>query len=91
MKVLTYDKIKNYFMPYDSRKYSGFDFFWRASASAVFTSGLTMLFTYPFDVFHTKMTADMSKKGEKRLFTTTFDCFNKTHLDGGRAGLFKGF
>ncbi len=50
-----------------------------------------MLFTYPFDVFHTRMVTDMSKRGEKRLFSTTFDCFNKTHLDGGRAALYKGF
>ncbi len=32
----------------------------------------------------------MTKKGQARLFTTTFDCFNRTHIDENRRGLFKG-
>lgn len=86
-----YDKIKNYFMPYDTRKYKGFDFMWRASMAGSFTTAVTLLLSYPFDLVHTCMTTDLTKKGQKRLFTTSFDCFNRTHLDEGRKGLYKGF
>jgi len=86
-----YDKIKHYFMPYDSRKYKGGDFFWRAAMAAGFCNGLTLLLTYPFDLVHTRISTDMSKKGQKRLFKTSFDCFNRTHIDEGRKGLYKGF
>ena len=51
---------------------------------------LTTFVTYPFDLFHTRMVADLQKKGKTRLFSTTFDCFNRTHLDEGRKGLYKG-
>lgn len=86
-----YDKIKNSFMPYDTKKYKGFDYFWRSSLAAAFCMGLTTLVTYPFDLFHTRLAIDLSKKGEKRLFKTTFDCFNRTNLDEGRSGLYKGY
>ena len=52
--------------------------------------GLTTFLTYPFDLFHTRITADLTKKGKPRLFKTTFDVFNRTHIDEGRRGLFKG-
>jgi hypothetical protein len=32
----------------------------------------------------------MTKKGQTRLFTTTFDCFCRANLDEGRIGLYKG-
>lgn len=51
---------------------------------------LTTALTYPLDLIHTRLVTDMSKKGQPRLFKTTFDCFNRTHLDEGRGGLFKG-
>lgn len=91
LKVFFYDKIKNYFMPYDTRKYKGFDFMWRATMAGTVGSALTLLLSYPFDLVHTRMTTDLTKKGQKRLFTTSFDCFNRTHLDEGRRGLYKGF
>lgn len=91
MRVFLYDKIKNSFMPYDSHKYKGFDYFWRAASSFAIITGLTTLVVYPFDLVHTRMCADISSKGQQRLFTTTFDCFNRTHLDEGRAGLYKGY
>lgn len=91
MRVFLYDKIKNSFMPYDSHKYKGFDYFWRAASSFALITGLTTLVVYPFDLVHTRMSADITSKGQQRLFTTTFDCFNRTHLDEGRAGLYKGY
>jgi hypothetical protein len=52
--------------------------------------GLTLVLSYPLELIHTRTCADMSKKGTARLFTTTFDCFNRTNLDEGRWGTFKG-
>ena len=90
VRVLFYDKIKNYMMPFDTHKYSGFDYFWRAATSAVICGGLSLVFTYPFDLIHTRTATDMARKNTSRLYTTTFDCFNRTNLDEGRFGLFKG-
>ena len=90
IRVLFYDKIKNYMMPFDTHKYSGLDYFWRVATSAVICGGLTMVFTYPFDLIHTRTATDMARKNTSRLYTTTFDCFNRTNLDEGRLGLFKG-
>jgi len=58
-----YDKIKNYFMPYSPNRYSGFDYFWRLSFSASMSMGITALLTYPFDLIHTRVTSDLTKKG----------------------------
>ena len=78
-------------MPYENNKYKGFDLFWRSAISASFCMGITTLFTYPLDLIHTRIATDINKKGQQRLFTTTFDCFNRTNLDEGRMGLYKGF
>jgi len=90
VRVLMYDKVKNWFMPYDHSKYTGFDYFWRASASSVICGGFTLLFSYPLDLIHTRTATDMARKNTTRLYTTTFDCFNRTNLDEGRWGLYKG-
>lgn len=50
-------------MPFDRHKYSGLDYYWRMSMIAFFTMGPTTLLTYPFDLFHTRMAADLTKKG----------------------------
>ena len=89
-KIFFYDKIKNMMMPYDSHKYQGFNYIWRTAVAGSICMLTTGLLTYPFDLFHTRIAADLSKKGKSRLFTTTFDCFNRTHLDEGRKGLYKG-
>ena len=86
-----YDRIKHAYMPHDESKYTGLDFYWRYLASASMIMGLTCGVTYPMDLIHTRITSDMSKKGTQRLFTTTFDCFNRTNIDEGfRTGLYKG-
>lgn len=90
LKVTLYDKIKHSIMPNDPRKYSGIDFYWRACLSAVACMGVTTLVTYPLDLIHTRTSVDMTKKSATRLYTTTFDCFNRTNLDEGRFGLYKG-
>jgi hypothetical protein len=85
-----YDRCKNYFMPNAARKYSGFDYFWRAAASSVLCMGVTTLFTYPLDLIHTRTSVDMTGRNKTRQYTTTFDCFNRTNLDETRTGLYKG-
>jgi hypothetical protein len=64
LKLFIYDKAKQYFMPYASQRYSGFDFLWRVSASAALCTFATTLLTYPFDLIHTRVTSDMTKKGQ---------------------------
>lgn len=89
-RVVFYDQIKNWLMPYDVTKYQGFDYFWRAATASVLCSALTLFTSYPLDLIHTRTSADMSRKNMPRLYTTTFDCFNRTNLDETRLGLFKG-
>lgn len=80
-------------MPYgDESKYTGLDYYWRVFGSFSTIVGITAGLTYPLDLIHTRLVTDMSKKGTQRLFTTTFDCFNRTNIDEGfRAGLYKGY
>ena len=89
-RVLFFDKVKNWLMPYDNSKYAGFDYFWRLVSTSTICMGFTLLFTYPFELIHTRTCSDMSRKGQSRLFTTTFDCFNRTNIDEGRWGTYKG-
>ena len=91
LKIFLYDKIKNYFMPYSEQRYKGFDYFWRAGSAATLCTLFTTLISYPLDLIHTRVTTDLTKKNQPRLFKTTFDCFNRTHLDEGRSGLYKGY
>jgi len=93
LTIFLFDKAKNFFMPYDPSKYKRgtLDFYWRTAAAASVCQAATLFATYPLDLIHTRISVDMSKKGQKRLFSTTFDCFNRTHLDEGRWGLYKGF
>jgi len=46
--------------------------------------------TYPLDLAHTRLAADLSKKGQERLYTTTFEALNRTHVREGREGFYKG-
>ena len=50
-------------MPYDVHKYHGFDYFWRAALSFSIITSVTTALTYPFDLVHTRITTDMTKKG----------------------------
>ena len=91
LQVTVFDKIKHAYMPYDVSKYQGIDYWWRFLACASMTMGLTAGLTYPLDLIHTRLTSDMSKSGQSRLFKTTFDCFNRTNIDEGfKKGLYKG-
>lgn len=89
-RVLFFDKVKHWLMPYDPSKYEGFDYFWRVVSSSLVCGAIALFFTYPLDLIHTRMCADMSIKGAPRLYKTTFDCFCRTNLDEGKLGLYKG-
>jgi len=92
LNVTVYDRIKHAYMPYDQSRYVGIDYYWRVFASSCMIMGVTAALTYPLDLIHTRLSSDMTKKGETRLFTTTFDCFNRTNIDEGfRKGLYKGY
>ena len=89
-RILFYDKFKNWLMPYDTSKYTGVDYFLRASISSVLCNSVMLFITYPLDLIHTRTSTDMSKKNTTRLYTTTFECFNRTNLEEGRMSLYKG-
>lgn len=74
----------------DASKYTGVDYGMRLALSASCIMGLTAVLAYPLDLINTRLASDMSKTGQPRLFKTTFDCFNRTNIDEGRAGLYKG-
>jgi hypothetical protein len=90
IKIIFYDKFKQYFMPYDSHKYSGMQYFFRAACSSICCMSFSFFFSYTFDIIHTRASADMSLNGKQRIYSSTFECFNKTHIDEGSYALFKG-
>ena len=91
LKVAFYDKFKHYMMPYDRSKYGGLDYFIRSQVAAASCMGLSLAFTYPFDLLHTRLTADCTPTGRQRIYSSTFQCFNRTNLEEGRWGCYKGF
>jgi hypothetical protein len=94
IKILTnvgfYDKFKYRLMPAGDSKYGGFNKFWRRMVAALFASSLTIALSYPFDLFFTKLAADMNPTRSTRLYNNTFDCFNLTQIEGGFKGCYKG-
>lgn len=91
MNVTIFDRVKHAYMPLDRSRYSGIDFLWRYVSTTCILMGITAFVTYPLDLIHTRLVADMSGKNDRRLFATTFDCFNRTNIDEGfRAGIYKG-
>lgn len=77
-------------MPAGDNKYSGFNQFWRRTLAAFGGGALTILFSYPFELMNTRMTADMNGYASHRLYNNTYDCFNLTQLEGGFRGMYKG-
>ncbi len=90
VKVTFYDRIKHAIMPYNSNKYSGLDFFIRSQTAAISCMGLSLALTYPFDLIHTRISADFTPATRQRIYTSTFQCFNRTNIEEGRFGTFKG-
>lgn len=72
MNVTIYDRVKHMYMPQDPSRYKGIDFLWRYAASSGILMGLTAACTYPFDLFQTRITSDMSGKKDTRLYNSTF-------------------
>jgi hypothetical protein len=63
LRIFLYDKVKLSFMPYDTHKYKGFDYYFRAAGAFSICTLFTTLFVYPFDLVHTRISADMTQKG----------------------------
>jgi solute carrier family 25 (mitochondrial adenine nucleotide translocator), member 4/5/6/31 len=72
LKLMFYDKFKNYFMPYDPSKYSSFQYYFRAVCASLCSMSFSFFLTYPFEVMHTRGAADMSKNGRHRNYNGTF-------------------
>lgn len=90
IKVAFYDRIKHAVMPYNSSKYSGLDFFIRSQTAALSCMALTLALTYPFDLIHTRTCADSTPLTRQRIYQSTFQCFNRTNIEEGRFGTYKG-
>jgi hypothetical protein len=59
-RVIFFDKFKNYLMPYEAHKYSGFDWFWRVGLASMSCQMLNLVVAYPLETIHTRMCADMT-------------------------------
>lgn len=68
-----YDKFKHRLMPAGDSKYTGINNYWRRAVAALGSASVTIALTYPFELFFTRITADMSTKKQPRLYKTTFD------------------
>ena len=77
-------------MPYNASKYSGIDYFFRSQAAALCCMGVTTLFAYPFDLLHTRLAADCTPASRQRIYSSTFQCFNRTNIEEGRWGMYRG-
>ena len=72
LKILFYDKFKQISMPYDTQKYRGVDYGLRVLTASIFAQGLTLALTYPYDTWHTRMSADMGTNAKTRLYVNCF-------------------
>jgi solute carrier family 25 (adenine nucleotide translocator) protein 4/5/6/31 len=68
LKLIFFDKFKHYFMPFERQKYTNFQYFFRAACSSVCCMSLSFFLTYPFDLIHTRATAEMSPNGRLRVY-----------------------
>ena len=80
-------------MPLDASRYTpGLEYYGSVIMQSAMLIGMTTALTYPFDLINTRMATDMTPKGQRRLYDTVFDCFNRTNIDEGlKTGLYKGW
>lgn len=92
LRVSVFDRFKHYYMPLDRSRYSSSQYYFRVVASAAATSTITCMITYPLDLINTRLSCDMTKRGEQRYYSSAFQCLNRTNIDEGgfRKSLFKG-
>lgn len=94
LRVSIYDRIKHKYMSLDPSRYGpgSLEYYGRLMSQSAMLIGMTTALVYPLDLIHTRMATDMSKKNQRRLYATTFDCFNRTNIDEGfKEGLYKGW
>jgi len=90
IKFTCYDTFKAISMPKGEKNYTGFNLVSRKLASGGLSGATTLALTYPMDLARTRLTADMAKKGESKLYNGMMDCIVKTAKQEGPAALFKG-
>ena len=90
VRVGFYDRFKIFYMPQLESNYGGIDLLWRRLAAAYSCGALSCIITYPLDLIHTQMVADYSRRTQPRMYKTTFDCFNRSTIDAGARGPYKG-
>ena len=90
LKVTFFDRFKHFMMPNNPSKYTGLDYFFRAQMAGLGCAAIAMGFTYPLDLLHTRLSADFTPSNRPRIYESTFQCFNRTNIEEGRLGLFKG-
>lgn len=94
LRFTLFDRIKHYYAPLHPSQYADgtLDKWWRQLGAAVSIVGLSTAIVYPLDLIHTRISTELTPKTERRQYHTTFDCFNRTHVDEGfKTGLFKGW
>ena len=55
------------------------------------SGSLALTFSYPLDLARTRLAVDITKKGEDRIYWSTWDCLSKTMQDEGIRGIFRGY
>ena len=63
----------------------------RVAVSASISSLVTLTFSYPFDLLHTRMAAEISHSNHTRIYNSLFKCFNKSTIRSGIWGVYQGF
>lgn len=63
----------------------------RVALSASISSLITLTFSYPFDLLHTRMAAEISHNNHTRIYPSLFKCFNKSTIRSGIRGVYQGF
>ena len=55
VKVTMFDRIKNYYMPLETKKYRGYDYYARIMLAGVTAQLFSTFLLYPMDVIVTRM------------------------------------
>jgi len=86
VKFTMNDQFKMMFAPKDGSQISIWGKLGAGGASGAFKT----ILLYPFDIARTRLTADVARKGEKKLYNGLIDCTIKTARTEGISGVYKG-
>lgn len=91
IRFTSYDTYKRMTLPKGENGYDGAEKFARKLASGFLSGFTSLLFTYPLDVFRTRLALDFTKAGEKTIYKGVTDCMRKSFQVGGFPALYSGF